>query len=97
MPHSVELSVYRLVQESLTNVIKHAGPASATVTINCTPAEVDVEVVDDGLARSGEQRPGGHGLAGMRERARSGAAPSARTSPRHWLRVHARIPFGETS
>ncbi|HEX6659996.1 MAG TPA: sensor histidine kinase, partial [Ilumatobacter sp.] len=67
----VELAAYRIVQEALTNVRKHAGgSASATVRIAYEPQEVTIEVIDDGrgavssLSRSG----GGHGLIGMRER-----------------------------
>ena len=67
----VELAAYRIVQEALTNVRKHAGgSASATVRIAYEPQDVTIEVIDDGrgavtsLSRSG----GGHGLIGMRER-----------------------------
>jgi len=48
VPAGVDLSAYRIVQEALTNVIKHAGPAHATVTVTYAPQLVTVEVVDDG-------------------------------------------------
>ncbi len=80
----VELSAYRVVQEALTNVIKHAGsPTRVDVRIGHLPGSLSVEVVDDGrgaaaLAAVGaggvaggaapEESTGGHGLLGMRER-----------------------------
>lgn len=61
------LTVFRIVQEALTNVLRHAGPASATVSIAVSDRTVVVKVVDDGRAAS--RGPGsGHGLLGMRER-----------------------------
>jgi signal transduction histidine kinase len=70
LPATVEVSVYRIVQEALTNVLKHAGPARADVTIGCAQETVTIEVTDDGTGEPGRQAPrGGRGLAGMRERA----------------------------
>jgi signal transduction histidine kinase len=70
LPATVDVSVYRIVQEALTNVLKHAGPARADVTIGCGQDAVMIEVTDDGTAKSSHGAPfGGHGLAGMRERA----------------------------
>ena len=72
LPAGVDLSAYRIVQEALTNVVKHAGPARAQVTIRYCDQEVTVEVTDDGRgvgALAGDGRAGtGHGLIGMRER-----------------------------
>jgi signal transduction histidine kinase len=63
----VDLCAFRIVQESLTNVIKHAGPASVRVGVHFPAGAVDLEVVDDG--RGGSTAPGGgHGLLGMQER-----------------------------
>jgi len=69
-PAGVELSAYRIVQESLTNALKYAGPgASATVEIVQTPESVSVTVTDDGRgAAAGPSHGGGHGVRGMRER-----------------------------
>jgi len=68
MPGGVALAVYRIVQESLTNTLKHGGPApSATVRVRSSPGAIDVEVTDTGAG--GPPRTGGHGLIGMRERA----------------------------
>jgi signal transduction histidine kinase len=66
LPEGVGLSVYRIVQEALTNVVRHAGPATCTVAVAVSEEAVRVEVTNDG--RPAEQRPGGHGLVGMRER-----------------------------
>jgi signal transduction histidine kinase len=74
LPAGLDLSAYRIVQEALTNAMKHAGPAHAIVTIRYTSDRVDLEVVDDGTG-NGNGRPAqpppparGHGLLGMRER-----------------------------
>jgi signal transduction histidine kinase len=68
LPAAVELTAYRIVQESLTNVIRHAGASRATVTVRYEPGVVTVQVEDDGR---NPPPPGanGHGIRGMRERA----------------------------
>ncbi len=69
LPPTVELSAYRIVQEALTNTLKHASASQAEVHLRYRPGEVEVEVVDDGLGGSGAPAgAGGHGLIGMRER-----------------------------
>ena len=68
LPSGVDLSAYRIVQEALTNALKHAGPASARVTVRYGRDELDIEVVDDGRAAPNGNGAGGHGLVGMRER-----------------------------
>jgi signal transduction histidine kinase len=72
LPAGVDVTAYRVVQEALTNTIKHAGPAQATVTVRYEPWELVVEVEDDGPGPSGNgglsATGGGHGLVGMRER-----------------------------
>jgi len=67
LPPGVDLSAYRIVQEALTNVIKHAGPASAEVIVRYGADRVEVEVRDDGHTPAGSTS-GGNGLIGMRER-----------------------------
>ena len=67
LPAGLDLSAYRIVQEALTNVVRHAGPATARVAVRYAPGGVAVEVVDDG--RGGEPGDQGHGIPGMRERA----------------------------
>nr|WP_214322779.1 sensor histidine kinase [Nonomuraea sediminis] len=72
LPAPVDLAAFRIVQEALTNVSKHAPRATASVRIDYTPDEVIVEVVDDGESDPLGISPGtGHGLIGMRERALS--------------------------
>ncbi|TDV49677.1 sensor histidine kinase [Actinophytocola oryzae] len=72
LPEGLGVSVYRIVQEALTNVAKHAGPARCRVSIETTGPQVRIDVVDDGAgarAHGGAAgEPGGHGLIGMRER-----------------------------
>jgi signal transduction histidine kinase len=63
----VELTAYRVVQEALTNALKHAGPATARVTVIYEPQALRLEISDDGPGTSSQQ-DGGHGLVGMRER-----------------------------
>jgi signal transduction histidine kinase len=91
----VQLAVFRLVQEALTNTMKHAGPrASAAVWLQLTPAEVRVEVEDDGIGGVPEQGAGG-GLTGMRERisASGGELDFGPRLPQGW-RVTARLHAG---
>ncbi|MGW4638476.1 sensor histidine kinase [Sphaerisporangium sp. NPDC004334] len=67
----VDLCAYRVVQESLTNVLKHAGPARAGVSLLYRPAELEIRVTDDGGGSERAAAPDsekGHGLIGMRER-----------------------------
>jgi signal transduction histidine kinase len=74
LPPAVDMAAFRVVQESLTNVIRHAGPARATVAVRHANGSVEIEVTDDGRGVAAGNRDaggegGGHGLAGMRERA----------------------------
>jgi signal transduction histidine kinase len=70
LPPTVDLSAYRIVQEALTNTLKHSGASRADVRLRYWPGELEVEVVDDGRgAAAGSSGPGGLGLIGMRERA----------------------------
>jgi signal transduction histidine kinase len=99
---AVDQAAYRIVQESLTNVLRHAGPASASVRVAYEPDRLVVEVVDDGHAqevRDGARpRDTGHGIAGMRERAQAlGGQLEAgkRTGGGFWVR--ASLPFGGAS
>jgi signal transduction histidine kinase len=95
------LAVYRIVQEALTNTLKHAGPqASAQVRLCYTAAGVELEVTDDGAGRPARAvagtAAGGHGLAGMVERATSyGGEVQAGPRPGVGWRVWARLRFDE--
>ncbi|HET7043804.1 MAG TPA: histidine kinase [Gaiellaceae bacterium] len=68
LPPALELCVYRIVQEALTNALKHAGPARATVAVARAADVLTVEVSDDGAGAAADGPPGGHGLVGMHER-----------------------------
>ena len=70
LPPAVAGPAYRIVQEALTNVLKHAGPARAEVTLRRGDNELEVVVSDDGRGARSQGSDGGHGLEGMRERAR---------------------------
>ena len=97
LPATVDVSVYRIVQEALTNILKHAGPARADVTIGCGQDAVIIEVTDDGTAKSGHGAPvNGHGLAGMRERAAVfGGELAVGPRPGGGYAVRARLPLGD--
>jgi signal transduction histidine kinase len=69
LPPGVNLSAYRIVQEALTNIVKHAPGARADVTVRYRSRAVEVEIVDDGPGASVVRAGLGHGLVGMRERA----------------------------
>jgi signal transduction histidine kinase len=96
LPPAVDLAAYRIVQESLTNVIKHAGPAAtATVSLRHAGSGLEIEVTDTGLGPG----PGpmasceGHGLIGMRERAASvGGSLKSGPGPEGGYRVFALLP-----
>jgi signal transduction histidine kinase len=68
LTRDVEMTTFRIVQEALTNVVKHAGPCRVTVSLRYTPAALIVEVADDGQAPSAPEPGGGFGLSGIRER-----------------------------
>jgi signal transduction histidine kinase len=92
LPPGVELSAYRIVQEALTNSLKHAGPASAQVFVRYRPEEVEIEISDDGRGAV-EGREDGHGLVGMRERAALvGGIVESGTNGGRGYTVRARLP-----
>jgi signal transduction histidine kinase len=107
LPGGVELSVYRIVQEALTNVLKHSRPTRVTVTLAFRGSRLELEVVDDGTTaargaaaeRSGDERAArgsGHGLVGMRERvAVLGGQLETGRPVGGGFRVAARLPVGD--
>ncbi|MEU9889776.1 sensor histidine kinase [Sphaerisporangium sp. NPDC051011] len=96
LPAGVDLTAYRIVQESLTNVIKHAGVSRARVALAYQPGELVVQVTDEGRARPGQALTAGHGLVGMRERAAAcGGELRAGPLPRGGFEVAARLPCAE--
>jgi signal transduction histidine kinase len=92
IPAGVGLSAYRIVQEALTNAVRHAAASSVRVRVATTPAAVEVAVLDDG--RGGQPNGTGRGLAGMRERATLlGGTFDAGPRPGGGFGVRARIPL----
>ncbi len=93
----VDLSAYRIVQEALTNTLRHAGASSATVVLRYRDDSVEVEVTDDGhgAAAAGSNGQPGHGLVGMKERvALYGGELAAGPREGGGFAVHARLPTG---
>ncbi|HYO38069.1 MAG TPA: sensor histidine kinase [Nocardioidaceae bacterium] len=98
VPRSVGLAAFRIVQESLTNSLRHADARQATVRLGREPGSLVVEVHDDGRGPDGRKR-GGHGLVGMQERvAVHGGSLETGPGRSGGFRVLARLPFaGERS
>jgi signal transduction histidine kinase len=95
VPPGVDISAYRIVQEALTNVLKHADAVRARVLVVHTPDCVVVEVTDDGRGAAGTTSGSGHGIAGMRERvALYGGALDVGPAPGGGWRLHATLPTG---
>ncbi len=95
LPPGLDLTAYRIVQEALTNVRKHAGPVATRVVLHQTDDALDVEVVNASGARPANGTPGGHGLIGMRERVRLFEG-TIETGPHEGgFRVHVRLPRPE--
>jgi signal transduction histidine kinase len=93
---AVGLSAYRIVQEALTNTLKHAGQVKAEVYLRYAPATIEIECSDGGGGAGGgsESANGGHGLVGMRERATLlGGAVAAGPRPGGGFHVKARLPL----
>jgi signal transduction histidine kinase len=100
LSQSLDLSAFRIVQEALTNVRKHAGPARASVVVGYRPKVLELSVVDSGDATAprtpGAGAPGGHGLVGMRERAAMfGGTLTARPRDGRGFEVTAVLPYNE--
>jgi signal transduction histidine kinase len=107
LPSEIDLAAYRILQESLTNVSRHAGAGQATVSVHYGDRELALEIDDDGLesvtganrtATAADDPPGagtGNGIVGMRERAAAlGGDLEAGPRPGGGFRVRARIPLG---
>jgi signal transduction histidine kinase len=96
LPLTVDLTAYRIIQESLTNAIRHAGPAKATVRLTYSDSELLIAVADTGRgAPAHGTSNGGYGLIGMRERAAAtGGTMQAGTAPGGGYLVTARLPVG---
>ena len=97
LSQTVDLSAFRIVQEALTNVLKHAGGADTTVVLTYHAAALELTVTDSGDgAPDHAPTPGGHGLIGMRERAALfGGTLTAGPRAGHGFEVRAQLPYGE--
>ncbi|MYX97065.1 sensor histidine kinase [Streptomyces sp. SID486] len=94
VPADVDLSAYRIVQEALTNVVRHAGTGHCRVAVDYGAEELSVEVVDDGRGATENGSDHGFGIIGMRERAGLlGGCLSAGPRPEGGFRVTARLPL----
>lgn len=96
LPPGIDLSAYRIIQEGLTNTLKHAGPARAEVVVRYGPREVELAVRDDGRGFDPRSNGAGHGLVGMRERValyggRLSAGP--RPAPERGFAMTAALPI----
>ena len=98
IPPAVDLTAYRVIQESLTNVHKHAGPAAATVRVSYGPAVLRILVEDDGIGPASANPGDGHGILGMRERAVAlGGALRTGERPGGGFQVQVTLPAPETT
>jgi signal transduction histidine kinase len=96
LPPGLDLAAYRVVQESLTNVVKHVGPTRVRLSLDRRPDELVIDVLDDGPVGDGPRPmlPGGHGLLGMRERVQlyGGAMRAAPHEQGFRVQVHLPVP-----
>jgi signal transduction histidine kinase len=94
LPSALELSAYRIVQEALTNTLRHAGARRATVRLHFDDDALGLEIVDDGTGTAGGNGDAGRGLVGMRERAAIfGGQLEAGPTAGGGFRVTARLPL----
>jgi signal transduction histidine kinase len=94
LPRAIDLSAYRIVQEGLTNALKHARASHADVTLRYAPDELQIEVRDDGKAGAGNASPG-YGLVGIRERVKIyGGEMSAGAADGGGFVLSTRLPIG---
>jgi signal transduction histidine kinase len=93
LPGSLDVSAFRIVQEALTNALRHAGPARAWVSVRYGRGAVELEVLDDGRGADNGNGTAGHGLIGMRERVvLFGGDLEAGPRPEGGFRVRAVLP-----
>jgi len=97
LPQALDVSAFRIIQEALTNTLKHAGPARADVVVRYEPTAVTLEVRDSGTGKANGHGTG-HGLVGMRERvAMFGGQLDAAAQPDGGFAVRARLPLDATT
>jgi signal transduction histidine kinase len=94
LPHALDVSAYRIVQEGLTNALKHARATHADVEVRYDPGELSVEIRDDGHGAAVDEGHG-YGLIGIRERVKVyGGEMTAETASGGGFVLHARLPIG---
>ena len=95
LPSAVDQAAYRILQESITNVIRHAGPARVTVSLTYGPSDLQLRITDDGCGpRHADGSEGGRGIVGMRERAALlGGELTAGPRQGGGFQVQARLPL----
>jgi signal transduction histidine kinase len=94
LPPAIDLSAYRIVQEGLTNALKHARASHADVTVHYAPGQLQLEVGDDGIGAAASDGLG-HGLAGIRERVKIyGGQMTAGTATAGGFVLSTRLPLG---
>lgn len=94
LPEELSTAVFRILQESLTNVARHAGAQAVQVTLRCAADALELMVRDDGVGCAGAGRPGGMGLVSMRERAAAlGGALTIGPGPGGGTDVRCRLPW----
>jgi signal transduction histidine kinase len=94
LPAGVDLSAYRIVQEALTNTLKHAGRAEAEVIVRYASSFLELEILDNGVGPQAHSNGSGHGIAGMRERvALYGGALETGSRNGHGFATRARLPL----
>jgi signal transduction histidine kinase len=92
LPRAIDLSAYRIVQEGLTNALKHAHATNADLTLRYAPDELQIEVRDDGDGDAKNDGPG-YGLVGVRERVKIyGGKMTASTAPEGGFVLSTRLP-----
>jgi signal transduction histidine kinase len=93
LPASIDLTAYRIVQEGLTNAIRHAQARHARVKVCCRADSLEIEISDDGIGMSADSQSVGHGLLGMRERVDVfGGQLQTGAGPDGGFRIRARLP-----
>ena len=99
LPAGIDLSAYRIVQEALTNIVKHAGDASAEVVIRYGSHDFELDIRDDGRGHTSTVNGSGHGLIGMRERVAlyGGTLETGSREGGSGYEVRARLPLGDTT
>jgi signal transduction histidine kinase len=94
LPDALDLSAYRIVQEALTNALKHAGPAHAAVQLHYAADQIEITIADDGRGAPAQVPGSGHGLTGMRERTMLlGGTLQAGPRPGAGFQVHVTLPI----